>query len=326
MAPPYAAGATGIGPRDNSLARDFLGDTTVNALSGAWRRGALGLGSMLMGDEGGDPTNPPTGVASAPRSIPTPSAPGAPPKVPVDLTPTSRIARAAAPPTGEPMMGPPGTISRAARNLSDSYKTPEWNGVGGGPRSAAQMEQDLGAHNLIDRGYRQAVDQNNLEDAVRGNGMDQTIAARKRDLAFEDLMPMGAEPHIRFSNGSSGMMDYADQRAPEVGLPTMGEARQQRSLIAQAAAKQNPKDVAEAALGMGRGRIAEELSLLKQQLDQQVARAAGTPSEAKVRAAAADHYQSAVETAKTLAEIIKAGYPSQPDFSGIGNQQPVAAR
>lgn len=320
----YLSGPTSIGPRDTSMVRTVLGDRATNTLGNIWRSGT-GFGkwvdeNFIQDDAGAPaaptplimrptPSAPPSRIQAAADRMAPPKTLGTTPSAPADDT-------APAPVRGQPFMGPASDIRAAASRLADSYKTPEWRGVGGGPRSAAQMDQDFRAHEQIDRGYRQAVDENNLDASILGDPAQRAIDARKKDLAYEDLLPASALSSIKFGSGKNdaGLMDYADQRAPEVGMPTLGEARSQRSLIAQQAARQNPKDVSTANLETGRGRLAEELSLLRGQLDQQVSRAAGTPNEAKVRAAAESHWQNAVATAKTLAEIIKTGYPTQPDL------------
>lgn len=246
-----------------------------------------------------------------------------------DVPASSSIARAAAPkpaptPPSEPS-APPSRIARtsdsmtAARNLAFSGG-PEWRGVGGGPRSGAQMEQDLRAHDLINREYRQGTEQNALEDEVRGNPIERAVAARKRTLAYEDLLPADATSRVRFGQGSNdwNLMDYPNQQAGELGAPTMGEARTDRSTIAQAAAKQNPKDVSEAALGMGRGRLAEELDLLRQQLQAEVRSGRRRPEEAEAA------WAKASEEVKTLAEIMKSGFPRDDPFASMG-ATPAAA-
>lgn len=183
--------------------------------------------------------------------------------------------------------------------------SPEWKGVGGGLRSRAQMEQDLYAHDLLDAGAGQANADIARQEAVRGNPMQRAIAARKNALEYEDLLPATADSHLRVGNGGD-MLDFEGQ-APPLGTPTMGEYRQNRSLIAQAAAKQNPKDVAEGQATAGRLDIAGELAMLRQQLQADVRAGKVKPADAEAR------WQKATSQAQILAEILKPGFPQRPD-------------
>lgn len=227
---------------------------------------------------------------------------------------------AAIPPTDAGVYVSPGQQAEnrgvAARG-AERYSTPEWKGVGGGVRSAAQMEQDLGAHDLLDATYKQGVGQALIEDEVRGDPMSLATAARKKSLAYEDVLPADAQSRVRFGIGGPSLKDYA-QRAPDLGMPTSGEYRQNRSLIAQAAARQNPKDVAEGATAMGRGRLAEELSILQSQLQEDVRTGRRSKDDAETE------WAKAVDKAMSMAQILKSGYPSQPDL-GMGGPVPASA-
>lgn len=243
------------------------------------------------------------------------------PKKPAAPTPAAETgAEIATPSPG----GSGGSFGSPAENLGVARRGafdagPEWRGVGGGPRSAMQMAIDMRAKQGINDEYKQGIAQNELEAGVRGDPMTQALEARKKTLAYEDSLPANETSSLKFGRGSSdaGLMDYADQRAPELGTPTAGEYRANRSLIAQAQAKTNPKDISTAGLETGRGRIAEELSLLRQQLDAKI-KAAGTGTMgAQAKAEAEAQWQRAVSTAQTLAEIMKTGYPA-PNPYGAG--------
>lgn len=190
----------------------------------------------------------------------------------------------------------------AARHAFEG--SPEWKGVGGGLRSAAQMYQDLEARDLLNEEYKQGVRQTNLEDAVRGDPLSLATAARRKMADYEDSLPADAQSFIRYGSGG-GMRDYAGQRESAIGTPSIGEYRMNRSLLAQAAAKQNPKDVAEGATTMGRGRLAEELAILRDSLNEQVSKGTIKPEEA------ASRWNTALQQAQGLAEILKGGFPRQ---------------
>lgn len=207
-----------------------------------------------------------------------------------------------------------------------AHESPEW----GTDFSLASVAQDETAREGISDRYRAGVERANAEEALRGDPMSLAINARRKNLAYEDLMPASADSHVTGHFGSKGWGGLngseigGDYSGTQPGEPTMGEYRANRSLIAQAQAKQNPKDVAEGALGMGRGRIAEELDLYRRGLDESVARAVGTPGEAQAKAQAAAKWQTALSQAQALAELLKNGYPTQPNYSGdIGTQQPT---
>lgn len=194
---------------------------------------------------------------------------------------------------------------------------PEWKGVGGGLRSAAQMEQDLYAHDLINAGNEQAMAGIRREDHERGDPMSLATNARRKLSAYEDSLPAEGESFIRSSQGG-GLEDYRGQREAPIGTPSLGEYRQNRSLIAQAAARQNPKDQAESATTMGRGRLAEELSILQQQLAGEVR--AGHRTQADADAAYARAYQQAAG----LAELLKSGFPPR-DPNAMPPEPPPAS-
>lgn len=232
-----------------------------------------------------------------------------------------------------PIPGSSGPFGSPAENLGVARRGafdagPTWNGVGGGGRSAMQMAIDMRAKEGINNEYKQGVAQNELEAGVRGDPMTQALEARKKTLAYEDSLPANETSSLKFGRGSSdaGLMDYADQRAPELGTPTAGEYRANRSLIAQAQAKTNPKDISTAGLETGRGRIAEELSLLRQQLDAKIKAAGSGPIGAAVSRDAEAQWQRAVSTAQTLAEIMKTGYPTQMDLNSGGAPPPTSGK
>jgi hypothetical protein len=225
----------------------------------------------------------------------------------------------AIPPTDAGIYVPPGQVAenRGVAARGQFQPTPEWKGVGGGLRSAAQMEQDLGAHALLNDTYRQGVGEAKLEEDVRGDPMSLATVARKKMLGYEDVLPADAQSRVRFGLGGPSLKDYAS-RAPDLGTPTMGEYRQNRSLIAQAAAKQDPAKVAEGATTMGRGRLAEELSILQGQLQDDVRAGRRTKDEAE------GEWAKAVDKAMSMAQILKPTFPSQPDFN-MGGPAPTNA-
>jgi hypothetical protein len=107
----------------------------------------------------------------------------------------------AAPP---PMPTPPapseyGGLMARAVNYRDpvSGRAPdEWRGVGGGPRSLAQMEQDVYARGLMNAEQDQILHGIDEAERRRGDPMRDQIAARSKDLAYERLMPEGSTSRI----------------------------------------------------------------------------------------------------------------------------------
>lgn len=179
---------------------------------------------------------------------------------------------------------------------------PEWGGEGGGIRSAAQMLRDLEAREVINAGHEQRMGEIDLEEARRGDPLSLATVARRKMASYEDSLPADATSHVRFNPGG-GMRDYEGATGSELGVPTLGEHRQQRSLIAQAAARQNPKDMAEGALGIGRGRIAEELLTLRDQLADEVRSGKRTQEDADAL------WEKAERRAQSIAEMLKSGFP-----------------
>lgn len=201
-------------------------------------------------------------------------------------------------------------VNRSVAARGAFQATPEWRGVGGGLRSAAQMEQDLRAHNLIDAGDAQARAAIQREDEYRGDPLSLATAARRKLAAYEDTLPADSESFIRSSGASGKLRDYEGQRESAIGTPSFGEYRANRSLIAQAQARQNPKDQAEGATTMGRGRIAEELSILQEQLRAEVQAGKRSPEDAQAQ------WNSALQKAQSLAEILKGGFPKSDSLLG----------
>lgn len=260
--------------------------------------------------------------AAVPATAPAPVPVSAPPINQAALRASNRNARMQVPgmapsiadipfePTDQGMYVSP---SQRAENRDVAARgafqaSPEWKGVGGGIRSAAQMYQDLQARDLIDAGNEQALAGIRREEEVRGDPLSLATNARKKQLAYEDVLPATASSRVRFGNGPS-LRDY-QQESPDLGTPTMGEYRANRSLIAQAQAKQNPKDVAEGATTLGRGRLAEELDILRQQLQDDVRTGKRNPADADAA------WKSALDKANSLAEILKSGFPKSDSLLG----------
>ena len=286
------------------------------------------MSSAIQGYRGTPPSEPSNDVAPSPPRSPIAAhaarLSGPPPSSPINeaairssnaraasLQP--QLARTMAEPLMEPMsQGTYVSTGDQAENLdvaargAERYSTPEWKT----DYSQAQNAQDEAARADISNRYRAGMERTNAEEQLRGNPMDRAIQARQRSLAYEDLLPADATSRIRAASGRGPMRDFG-QEAPELGMPTMGEYKQNRSLIAQAAARQNPKDVAEGATTMGRGRIAEELDLYRRDLQDKVK--AGKMTEADATAS----WAKAAEQARALAEIMKTGYPPVNPLGGM---------
>lgn len=200
--------------------------------------------------------------------------------------------------------------NRAVAARGAFQASPEWRGAGGGLRSAAQMETDLGAHNLIDAGAEQALAGIRREEAFRGDPMSLANAARRKTLEAEDLMSADSEPFIRSAQGGGRLRDFQGQRESGPGVPTYGEERTNRSAIAQALARQDPQKAAEGATTMGRGRLAEELSILQEQLRADVQGGKRSPEDAQAQ------WNQALQKAQSLAEILKGGFPKSDSLLG----------
>jgi hypothetical protein len=248
MGEPYFSGATSIGPRPKSVLRSILGDRASNEIERVWNYGLV------------------------PDAAPEPD--------PVDIMPIARAAERPPTPTPQPpaimrlagqnrpMSGIPGLqdrpIARAAA-VPDSIRAgafgaerdalgrppDEWGGVDGLPRSAAGMEQDLYAHDLIDRGHRQRLEEIAADDIARGNPNDLAINARRKTLELENLMPeysgvdakgnpIPYEPSMTYDAGQ-GIRTFRQRHAPTG--PTQGEMTALERNLALKRAGQNPKDL-----------------------------------------------------------------------------------
>lgn len=141
--------------------------------------------------------------------------------------------------------------SRSIASRGAFQPSPEWSGAGGGLRSAAQMEQDIRAHDLIDVGHKQRLEEIASDDLARGNPADLAIGARKKTLAMEDLLPeyggtdaagnpVPYEPSMSYDAGH-GSRIFRQRNAPTG--PTQGEMSALERALALKRAGQNPKDM-----------------------------------------------------------------------------------
>lgn len=86
-----------------------------------------------------------------------------------------------------------GVAARAFTPTADS-----WN-PSGGARSLAQMESDARARAILDAVYEPEFGRIARDDARLNDPMGKALEARKKTLAYEQLLPAGAEPILRSS-------------------------------------------------------------------------------------------------------------------------------
>lgn len=201
--------------------------------------------------------------------------------------------------------------SVAARGAFDAG--PEWKGEGGGLRSAAQMEQDLRAHDLLNQGYRQNVEQIGVEDQVRGNPMERQIQGRQKTLELENLMPeysgvdaqgnpIPYEPSMQYDTGH-GRRIFRQANAPTG--PTVGEMSALQRSLALKRAGQNPKDMLAVAQDQDRQGEVGKLMAAKKLYDRDVAQGKRTREDAEAEFEAA------------VLEAAKRGALREGDFSAL---------
>jgi hypothetical protein len=160
--------------------------------------------------------------------------------------------------------GPPASLAAGAFRGS-----PEWGGVGGGPRTAGQIQQDILARGLLDLENDQRTLAIEKAAALRGDPMAKQIAAEKQELEFEDLMPLrdavpdftgtGARgnPFVNRSTPSlrPGVIDQRRLAAETGALRERGQfgieqAVEQKKLLAEAVASREQQEHAEIDAGV----------------------------------------------------------------------------
>jgi len=114
-------------------------------------------------------------------------------------------------------------LRAGAMNARDEFgRAPdEWRGVGGGPRSLAQMQQDLYARGLMNAEQDQI--QHGIDEAEmrRGDPMRDQIEARAKDLAYERLTPAGSTSRVHAID--RGVDRYGAGEGMKLGGLTTGE-------------------------------------------------------------------------------------------------------
>lgn len=187
---------------------------------------------------------------------------------------------------------------------------PAWTGVGGGARTAGQLEQDIKARGLL--GAENALAQQSIQDseAFLGDPMERAIAARGRTLAYERSLPFGSRSRVGAS--FSGMElggDYGDGQ--ELGAPTTGEALNFDRAIALRQAE-DPKASLEIERSIGRRREMQKLAQLAQINKERVAEFEATKG---VRGLSKEHADA--EMQRALAEAARKGALDEGDFGAL---------
>lgn len=116
--------------------------------------------------------------------------------------------------------GPTDAIRAGAFRGSDM---PDW----GVDVSAAQLERDADARDLLARAHAGRMRQVEMGDDARGDAMQKSIEGRQRTLAYESMMPAGSLSSIRATYGAGPLQgaeigsDAVGDREP--GLPTIAQ-------------------------------------------------------------------------------------------------------
>lgn len=247
----------------------------IDAVAGGIGRFASGLGGGLGASEDIEAAAARQNAALAPP-IARPAALASRDSAhPMDTAAHDQAVGNQAPASRSPL-GSAEDIRAAAARLA-FQGSPEWGGdmgrfAGPGVRSAAQMEQDLRAHALINAGDEQAQSEIERAAARRGNPMEDSIRAMLMRKQYEDLQPLtdlglrfnekGEQlpseppPSLRYRvGGERGDPMKTVQPSSPLEAQTIGEYKGARAMMEAAAARQNPAQATEASLQALQGAV-----------------------------------------------------------------------
>jgi hypothetical protein len=92
-----------------------------------------------------------------------------------------------------------------------------------------QAEIDFQAQRAIDNRYKLGLQDSAEEAKLRGDPVEEEIAARAKTRKLEDLMPAGSRPSIRATLRPGMAMSEVDYGAPPPEAPSVGELRAARA-------------------------------------------------------------------------------------------------
>lgn len=202
-----------------------------------------------------------------------------------------------------------------------AYSSPDWTDVGDLPRSAAQVEQDIAARDMLDVEHERRMEA--IERAAKRNDpMQKQIAAAAQDRTYEMLQPYGSSARVRATipqGPGQPDLEYEDEAMNQpLGRPSIGEMRS----IQERLAVRGPRDVRDYNLMHVRERETRAIDALRRQLDADVQ--AGTRSQQDADEQMQRAMRQSAFKLHALGGISMGGFFREDDDLDFGGQQQMA--